>query len=274
MKILLTGAEGNLGSVLFAYLSEKEDTLVVPFDGDVTDYWAWDKYVDDFDFVIHLAGIAGVRASIGQEELYYDTNVGAQRQALAWADKTDTKMLYASSSNVHEWWLNPYATTKKMCEALAKGKKAIGLRFHTIYPGREDMLYKMLLANEVHLLNIEHRRDFIHVYDVCTAIDLVLHNYEKLRDEDWLDVGTGYCTSIVDLAKHLHYTGGYVDIETPRERTKTCANIAWAKLLGWHQTRDVLDRPLNQLSECKDAEVTHNIWDLLSEQLEQELEDM
>tara|TARA_B110000902_G_C14270675_1_gene573014 strand:- start:303 stop:1142 length:840 start_codon:yes stop_codon:yes gene_type:complete len=274
MKVLITGTEGNLGSALLAYLQTKEDYLVVPFSGDVTDYWNWDVLVDDFDFIIHLAGIAGVRASLNDAEHYYNVNVGGQRNALSWAEKTKTKMIYASSSNVHEWWLNPYAATKKMCEALAVHKEAIGLRFHTIYPGRSDMLYSMLQSNDVYMLNIEHRRDYIHVYDVCTAIDLVMENFHLLRYEEWLDVGTGYCTSIVDVAKHLNYTGGYSDMETPRERIKTCADVKWLKLLGWHQTKDVLNRPLNQLSECKDAETTYAIWDLLGEQLDQELNSM
>ena len=57
MKILVTGAEGNVGSALTQYLVTKGH-LVVPFVGSVTDYWNWDSYVGDFDALIHLAGIA------------------------------------------------------------------------------------------------------------------------------------------------------------------------------------------------------------------------
>ena len=274
MKILVTGAEGNVGSALTQYLVNKGH-LVVPFVGNVTDYWEWDKYVNDFDALIHLAGIAGVTASIGQEELYYDTNVGGMRQALNWAQfNSIPRVLYASSSNAHEWWLNPYAATKKMCEALATDCNAIGLRFHTIYPGREDMLYKRLLANDVWSINIEHRRDYIHIDDVCSAIELAVENYDKIKRNVWLDIGTGYSTSIVDIAMYLDYKGAYIDIETPRERTVTCADIDWLNKLGWKQTKDVLNRDITTISDYQDKEVEHDVWSLYNTQLDRELNEI
>jgi nucleoside-diphosphate-sugar epimerase len=274
MKILVTGAEGNVGSALTQYLVTKGH-LVVPFVGNVTDYWNWDKYVGDFDALIHLAGIAGVRDSIGSAELYYDVNVGGMRNALNWAQfNSIPRVLYASSSNVHEWWLNPYATTKKMCEALATDCNAIGLRFHTIYPGREDMLYQRLLANDVSMINIKHRRDYIHINDVCSAIELTLENYDNLKRNIWLDVGTGYSTSIVDVAMYLDYKGAYANNDTPHERTVTCADVHWLNNLGWIQTKDVLDRDIATIADYQDAEVEHDIWELYNVQLDRELNEV
>jgi UDP-glucose 4-epimerase len=45
-------------------------------------------------------------------------------------------------------------------------------------------------------------RDFVHVDDVCNVIYKISENLDDHFPES-LDVGTGHCTSIIELAKHM-----------------------------------------------------------------------
>ena len=50
-------------------------------------------------------------------------------------------MIYASSSNVHNNWKNPYASSKKAMEAVAKAtNKHIGLRFTNVFMTDADLV--------------------------------------------------------------------------------------------------------------------------------------
>ena len=68
----MTGTEGMIGSRLCKWLSDKGHT-VTQFQGDITVYDNWQKYYDrNFDFLIHLAALAGVRESFNNPEKYYE----------------------------------------------------------------------------------------------------------------------------------------------------------------------------------------------------------
>ena len=192
MRILVTGHEGCVGSHLVKYLAQK--STVVCFEGDITNKDDWDKYYGNqkFNALIHLAAIAGVRRSFNEPEFYYHNNVVGTTNALKFAeDAMIDKVLYASSSNAYEWWGNPYAATKKMCEILAEPhNNAKGMRFHTVWPGRPDMLYQNLVKGNVSYINANHYRDWIHVEDLCEAMWTILLNWSMI-DEKVLDIGTG-----------------------------------------------------------------------------------
>ena len=125
MKILITGSQGMIGSHLKKHLSKNYE--VVEFEGDVTNQDDWDNYPEQYYALIHLAALAGVRASMKDPETFYKNNVDGTRLALQWSSKHALKTLYASSSNAAEWWTNPYAVTKKINEIQAENFEAIGM---------------------------------------------------------------------------------------------------------------------------------------------------
>ena len=106
------------------------------------------------DIIIHLAALAGVRPSFDNPELYYDVNVNGTRNMLEFAEANTKHILYASSSNAYEWWGNPYAATKIMNEIQCEDYSAIGMRFHTIWPGRDDMLFMKFKNNQVKYMTL------------------------------------------------------------------------------------------------------------------------
>jgi nucleoside-diphosphate-sugar epimerase len=240
MRILLTGTRGYrpgfiAGNFLRLY-GDKYDIL--EFDGDIRDWNYSAYYWEDFDFIIHLAAMAGVRRSHKEPELYWDVNVNASKKIFTAASQTP--IIYASSSSIYEWWLSPYATTKYAMEAIAP-KNTLGLRFHTVYGpnSRTDMLYDKLLKREVDYIT-NHTRDWTHVEDVCSAIDICIQNYYKI-DLPAIDVGNGRPVLVQDLADHL-WPGNNLPVrEVTGERANTCADPSVLAQLGWQPKHHVLE---------------------------------
>jgi nucleoside-diphosphate-sugar epimerase len=245
MMILLTGHEGYIGSNLLKTLIDK-GYKVRTFHGDILDAHEDDYKFDNYTAIIHLAAWPGVRASFDDPDGYLRNNVDTTRKLFRIAESTGAPIFYASSSNAKEWWKNPYATTKRINEldALKYDIKSVGMRFHTVWPGRPDMLYQRLINKEVDYINIGHYRDWIHVDDLCSAIctmiekrDIIFHESDKVVR----DIGTGHSTPVADVAHNMGYEGEYVNDPTPSERTITLANVEWLHQLGWGPKRNILN---------------------------------
>ena len=78
---------------------------------------------------------------------------------------------------------------------------SLGLRFTTAYgPGaRQDMLIPQILKGKVNYINVNHSRDFIHVDDVISAVEKVMHI--DLRGV--IDIGTGESHKLVDIVDYF-----------------------------------------------------------------------
>jgi nucleoside-diphosphate-sugar epimerase len=150
--------------------------------------------------------------------------------------------MYASSSNAHEWWLNPYATTKQMIEEMASmlTVKHIGMRFHTVWPGREDMLYRRLQKKEVDYINQDHFRDWIHIKDLLNGLCTIMQNC-YIIEQSVVDVGTGHVTPVSELAKKLDFNGERRRGEAPGERMATRADIQYLLDLGWTPKHNIMN---------------------------------
>src|SRR5712691_4172289 len=113
---------------------------------------------EKFDAIAHLAARAGVRPSIRQPQLYYDTNVNGTLHLLEAARLTGIeRFIFASSSSVYgicktvpfsedfhlTQTISPYAATKIAGEFLCSTfshlyrMRVIALRFFTVYGPRQ-----------------------------------------------------------------------------------------------------------------------------------------
>jgi len=240
-KILLTGTRGYrpgfIGGNFLRLYGDKYD--IVEYMDDIRDWNHSKHYWEDFDFIVHLAAMAGVRRSHREPELYWDVNVNASKKIFESIDNS-IPIIYASSSSVYEWWLSPYATTKWAMEAIAP-KNSLGLRFHTVYGpnSRTDMLYDKLLKREVTYIT-NHTRDWTHVEDVCSAIDICIEKYH-LIDLPAIDVGNGHPVLVQQLADHLWPENNLSVKEVTGERENTCADPSVLVQLGWKPKHHVLD---------------------------------
>jgi UDP-glucuronate 4-epimerase len=151
------------------------------------------------DGIVHLAALAGVRASIGHAALYYEVNVTGTIHLLdAARDYNVPSFVFASTSSVYgnttripfveddacDRPLAPYPASKRSAELLGyayhniHGLNVTALRFFTVYGprNRPDMMaYKLLESmtrgKTVPLYNGgDMRRDWTFVKDIAQGI--------------------------------------------------------------------------------------------------------
>ena len=224
MNILLTGHRGFIGSSLLKALTLNHTVTGIDLQ-DGVDLLTCDFPNKDFDLIIHLAGRSGVRESINDPSAYWMNNVEASRRLIHRYE--NTRILYASSSSAYEPDLNPYAASKHVLEELAsRYPNTLGMRFHTVYSNtpRKNMFFDKLFNDKLEYVT-RHYRDFVHLYDVIDAINILIEaDYVK----GVLDIGSGVPIRVQDLAPNVP-----VRLNTPNEREYTCANLEKMKALGY-----------------------------------------
>ncbi len=250
MHIMLTGHRGYIGSHLLERLTK--DHSVVGFDlQDGQDLYDV-EFNEEFDLIIHLAGKSGVRQSMDDPAGYWRNNVEVTKRILnRYVD--DTRILYASSSSAYEPDLNPYAASKYvMEEAAERFPDTLGMRFHTVYDHnpRKCMFMQQLIDGELEYVT-NHYRDFIHLDDLCDAIELLI----KSRYSGTVDIGTGVPFKVRDFADNLP-----IRLNTPNERNWTCANMDRMKTLGFNPKRSIekvlTNMPKDNIIKLEIGEIT------------------
>ena len=242
MRILVTGHKGFIGKYVYSHL--KYDAgygqLVegLDFPNDIGDFDGPDgMFAQHYDIVIHLAAFAALRDSIENPEKFWENNVEKSKPIFDYWRKNSVRLLYASSAGAHGWWMNPYAITKKANELMAP-PNSVGMRFFNVWAeenSRPDMLYRMLQENTAKYIT-RHKRDYIHVTDVCRAIAHLIPS----TFIGPIDIGTGEAISVMDIAKAM---GRDLPVkeDTPGEPESLCADTTALCGLGWFSTIDITD---------------------------------
>lgn len=155
---------------------------------------------EGIDRIVHLAGLAGVRASVPRAEDYMQVNtIGSLNLMEIARDIETTQFVLASTSSVYGEWpgdgpfvetascdrpLAPYPASKRAAELLAHsyhhlhGQSYAVLRFFSVYGprGRPDMMPFMIadsIANgrEIRLFNAGRlQRDWTYVSDIVQGV--------------------------------------------------------------------------------------------------------
>lgn len=218
-----------------------------------------------FDAVINLAARAGVRYSIENPGLYFETNLTAFLGLLEEMVKNKVnKLVQASTSSVYagqpspftedlkvDCPLSPYAASKKSAEALAYTFHHLYdldvsiVRYFTVYgpAGRPDMSplkFTHCIANGIPFPlygDGKQRRDFTYVDDIARGTIAAL----KPLGHEVINLGGGYePMSILKMIQLLEqFTGNKAVIDyqpfNPADMVETSADISKANsLLGWH----------------------------------------
>lgn len=183
-----------------------------------------------FDAIIHLAAKAGVRPSIKQPDIYYETNVRGTQNLLTFAQQQRiTQFIFSSSSSVYginpkvPWVetdtdflpISPYASTKISAEMLGHvyahlyGIRFIALRFFSVYGERQ----RPDLAINKFVTAIENEqpipffgdgsisRDYTYVDDIIEGIIAALQ-YDKTLYEV-INLGNGNAVSLNEMVQCL-----------------------------------------------------------------------
>lgn len=203
------------------------------YKADISDYVSLKDIfeTEHFDYVINLAGQAGVRYSIDKPAEYVMSNMLGFLNVLECCKLFGVQnILYASSSSVYgsctqypfredlhiNNMLNIYAVSKKSNEEMANvyrnlyGMRLVGFRFFSVYGpwGRPDMAMmlftKALLNNEkLNLFNNgKHKRCFTYVDDIVHCIFLLILT-EPLNWAPIYNIGNSDPISLITVVELL-----------------------------------------------------------------------
>ena len=242
-RILITGSNGFIGSYVKNFLESDMAYDGFIFDGldlstgqDLGDFTRPDIR---YDCVIHLAAFADIRNSLDDPDRFWENNVEKARGVFKYCEVNNIRLLYASSAGAKEWWLNPYATTKKVNEVMAP-HNSVGMRFFNVYRegrmSRTDMLYRMLEDKTATYLT-RHNRDWIHVDDVARAIARIIPS----NLTGVVDIGTGTMHSVIELAEAFGQGDLPIKEDTPGEPDTLIADTEKIRSIGWYPTYDVIE---------------------------------
>ena len=293
MRILVTGGAGFIGSHLVERLLADGHTVAII--DDFNDYYdpkikranisGFAKDValhnvdlrdgetvadvfrrEKFDAVFHLAARAGVRPSIQQPQLYYDTNVAGTLHLLEGARTGGLeRFIFVSSSSVYgaakkvpfseeehlTQTLSPYAATKIAGEFLCSTyshlykMRIVALRYFTVYGARQrpDLAIHQF-TRKIHSGEAidqfgdgTTRRDYTYIDDVLQGTLAALKYGGPMFDV--FNLGESDTIQLKDLITAIEQAlGKKAKIkrlpEQPGDMPLTCADISKAKkLLGY-----------------------------------------
>jgi UDP-glucuronate 4-epimerase len=224
---------------------------------------------EKFDVIAHLAARAGVRPSIQQPQLYYDTNVIGTLHLLEAARVSGAqRFIFASSSSVYgasktvpfsedqhlTQTLSPYAATKIAGEFLCSTYshlyqlRIVALRYFTVYGPRQrpDLAIHQFTQRIYAGQPIEQfgngttRRDYTYIDDIIQGTMAALQYEGPLFDI--FNLGESDTVQLKDLIIAIENSlGKKARInqlpEQPGDMPLTCADISRAtKLLGYKPT--------------------------------------
>jgi UDP-glucuronate 4-epimerase len=221
---------------------------------------------EKFNLIIHLAARAGVRPSIAQPQLYYDTNLNGTLHLLEAARSTGVAhFIFASSSSVYglsktvpfseeqhlTQTISPYAASKIAAEFLCSTyshlyeMRMVALRFFTAYGPRQrpdlavHQFTRKILAGEAidQFGDGTTRRDYTYVDDIVDGVMAAL----KYRGPmfDIFNLGENETVMLKDLIAEIEKAAGKkanINLlpEQPGDVPLTCADISKARrLLGY-----------------------------------------
>src|SRR5438067_1413672 len=301
MRVLVTGGAGFIGSHLVEKLLASGHQVVILDDfndfydpqtkhanvaglaRDVTVYHVDLRdsesvrnlfHREKVDAIAHLAARAGVRPSIQQPRLYYDTNVTGTLHLLEAARVTEVeRFVFASSSSVYgaskripfsedehlTQTFSPYAATKIAGEFLCStyshlyNLRVVALRYFTVYGPRQrpDLAIHQFTRRIYAGQPIDQfgdgstRRDYTYIDDVIQGTMAALQ-YEGSLFEIF-NLGENDTIQLKDLIAAIEKAlGKKAKInqlpEQPGDMPLTCADISKArKLLGYKPTTRLSD---------------------------------
>ena len=301
MKILLTGSAGFIGSHLAEALVQEHNVIGLDnfcdfyepqlkeqniaalqtnpdfklIKADIRDQMQLSEIfsANQFDLVIHLAAMAGVRPSIENPQLYTEVNINGTVNLLEECRTHNIKnFIFASSSSVYgnnkkvpfaesdpvDHPISPYAATKKagelICHAYHHLHKIslVCLRFFTVYGPRQrpdlairKFAVKMLNGEEIPVFGDgSTRRDYTYIDDI---IDGVLKSVEFVQNGcryEIFNLGESQTISLQEMITtleatlHIKARKKYLPLQ-PGDVQQTYADISRAQtILGYDPKTD------------------------------------
>jgi GDP-4-dehydro-6-deoxy-D-mannose reductase len=293
-RILITGGSGFVGRHLTAALrAVYPDAALLTPSTDVRDQGTVEAAVQEAspDVCIHLAAVSTVRGAERDEDHAWQVNLhGSLHVARAiMRHAPDCLMLFISSADAYgssfrsgipvteDVALAPmstYAATKAAADLALGSMAELGLRcvrlrpFNHTGPGQSEQFVVAAFARQIARIaaglqppllevgNIDTRRDFLDVRDVCSAYAACIERAATLAPGTILNLASGQARKIGDILSELQSLADValeVCIDPTRVRKSDVASacgdatlaretLGWAPAIPWQRTlQDVLD---------------------------------
>lgn len=179
-KLLITGANGFVGKNLISILRTIDDYQISTFDTDNT-YEDLDRYCQDCDFVVHLAGVNRPKST----DEFYSGNADLTSRLCELLQSHNNKSPVILSSSIQALNDNDYGKSKKLAEDVVldhgkkNGSKAYVFRFKNLYGKWARPNYNSVVATwcyniannlDINVDNIDAEIEFCYIDDVVKAI--------------------------------------------------------------------------------------------------------
>lgn len=225
-KIFLTGGKGFIGRHVIRYLRQKGYQVEAPSSGAVNVLRKEDWFNlegEDIQHVVHLAGKTFVPDSWKNPEDFFRVNTMGILQVLDFCRNKQISMTYISAYVYGGGWNAPisetvpvkpnnvYAKSKYMAEELCEffceyfNMNITTLRLFNVYgPGQNNRFLVPSVIEQVLdddkdtiiVQNLAPKRDYVHVFDVCQAIELSIQNTKNYH---LFNVGSGESYSVEEV---------------------------------------------------------------------------
>lgn len=268
-KILVTGGAGFIGANLvrmllqFGYRVAVLDNLsagkkgylkgldIEFIEGNVLNISLVNRLIAEYENVVHLAAQAGVSESLADPQKSCMVNVvgtlnmlhtGCRHFIFASSNAVLGERSTPARENKVPLPVSSYGASKLAGEAYVLAYHGVVLRFSNVYgpfSAHKNSVVAQFLRNILTRKEItiegdgQQTRDFIYVYDVCSAILSVL---ESDISTEIFQIGTGIETRIIDLAAMVadQTTKTHYDLPRSNEIQRNYSDITKAKrMLGW-----------------------------------------
>ena len=222
-KIIITGKTGLLGSTFFNKYKNKYNIVAYPHRIEkINKFTNW-LGKKNFHIFIHFAGITNVKKNNNNEYLNKINTISSINLLKALTKKKIPFLdyfLFISSSHVYGYSNKKIKETKKTCPISPYGRSKkkvedfifnfrknfnfkVGVARVFNFTGKNqkkghfipDIFYKVKSHKQINKIN--QFRDFIHIDDVCKALDLILKN----KIEKPINVSSGKKINLIKIAK-------------------------------------------------------------------------
>lgn len=250
---------------------------------DIRDHSALEQLFNQnrFDCIVHLAARAGVRPSLGQPQLYTETNINGTLNLLELARQHNIKQfVFGSSSSVYginakvpfseddpiRQPISPYAATKAAGELLCHtyshlyGLRCVCLRFFTVYGPRQrpDLaIHKFAkLISQGKPIPVfgdgTTRRDYTYIDDIIDGvIAAIRHNKTDYEVFNLGESRTVELRELISLLEKELDTRATIDRQPPQpgDVPQTFADITKARALLGYNPQTQIEAGLHRFVE-------------------------
>lgn len=229
-KILVTGSSGYIGQSLVRSLRIRSHVTgldIRPLKDNGCDQFIYydinnmPSLDEHYDVVIHLAALINVGQSMQMPLSYFKTNFSGTLNVL---ENTSFDHFIFASTGAAENPTSPYGLSKRQAESMVKSycsiveKKFTVFRFYNVTgvgaigpTNKDGLLYNLMKAKETGTFNIFGKdydtkdgttlRDYIHVKDVCDAIERAVY-FPLEEDKNRIqNLGTGVGHTVLEMAE-------------------------------------------------------------------------